>query len=549
MALIDISLELNLDNQITMILWNSKVLEQTYSAIWNLFVGHALTEMLPLDPLLEEGTFLWEKEHFSYMKHVNSQGDAFLFLKKEHYKEFLYEQALNHIPEGIQIYDENACAVFYNSCSKKLSSIPNNIVIEGKHLLDLYDYPKEISTVITSLNTKAPVINRTWSFKTATGSLLHTANSAYPIFKDKKLIGSITYEQDISIAQNYIAAMKKIQKSLTETDQSEMSGNFSGYSFNHIIGKGEKLQSAIRLARRVAPQDCTILLCGETGTGKEIFAQSIHKVSSRKKKKFLAINCAAIPDTLIESLLFGTKKGSFTGSVDQAGYFEEVNGGTLFLDELNSMSLSMQSKLLRVFQEGTFRRVGGTKDLPLDVRIISSCNENPHHLIESNLFRKDFFYRMSTITINLPPLREHIGDLEELIWYYIQQNSYKYAKTIRHISPDVLTLLASYDWPGNIRELFHTLDYVLNVMDDDTIRLEYLPEGVFKNIPVKSENTAIQEQSFTHQNLQKTMDDFECKVLLQTLEYHGYNITRAAEELGLHRQGMQYRIKKYGIIF
>lgn len=158
------------------------------------------------------------------------------------------------------------------------------------------------------------------------------------------------------------------------------------------------------LAKRVAGQDSSVLLVGETGTGKEIFAQSIHRSSPRSGKKFLAINCAAIPDTLIESLLFGTQKGSFTGSEDKAGYFEEANGGTLFLDELNSMSLTMQSKLLRVLQENTFRRVGGSRDLKLDVRIISSCNEDPFRSISENQFRRDLFYRLSTVMIELPPL-------------------------------------------------------------------------------------------------------------------------------------------------
>lgn len=208
----------------------------------------------------------------------------------------------------------------------------------------------------------------------------------------------------------------------------------------------------------------------------------------------------------------------------------------------------MQSKLLRVLQEGTFRRVGGTKDIPLNIRIISSCNDNPYDLMEKNLFRKDFFYRLSTITINLPPLREHIEDIKELIQYYIQLNSYKYAKTIRHICPDVLSLLSSYSWPGNVRELFHTLDYVLNVIDDDTIRMEYLPEGLISSTPPRSISIHSKKPEYTPQSLQKTMDDYECSILLKALEHNGYNITRTAGDLGLQRQGMQYRIKKYGII-
>lgn len=548
MSLTDVVLFLTPERRIMKIQWYNKSLEQTYSAIWNVFVGHSLDSQFSISPSLDSGDFTWKNECFSFIKLLSSQKEPIYLFKKVTNKEFLYEQALNQIAEGIQIYDENACAVFFNSYSRKISSIPEHTPIEGQHLLDLYDFPKDISTVITSLHTKAPVIDRTWKFKTATGNTVCTVNSAYPILREEKLIGSIAFEQDIHIVQRYISSMEEKKQALLHLTADGSVKRFNGYSFKHIIGSGEKLQQAIRLAKKVAPQECTILLNGETGTGKEIFAQSIHKASSRKDKKFLPLNCAAIPDTLIESLLFGTKKGSFTGSVEQAGYFEEANGGTLFLDELNSMSLAMQSKLLRVIQEGTFRRVGGSKDIALNVRIISSCNEDPYELIEKNLLRKDFFYRLSTITINLPPLREHPQDIEELIYYYIKQNSYKYAKTVSHIPPETLALLTAYPWPGNVRELFHALDYVLNVIDDDTIRLEHLPEFLLSVSPAKKSVSEVEPVDYAHQELQKTMDEFESQVLRKALEQHGYNITQTAQALGLHRQGLQYRIKKYGII-
>lgn len=174
-----------------------------------------------------------------------------------------------------------------------------------------------------------------------------------------------------------------------------------------MIGHSPKLRAAVPVAKKAAPQNSCIMLVGETGTGKEIFAQSIHRASPCRGKRFLAINCAAIPDTLIESLLFGTQKDSFTGSEDRSGYFDEASGGTLFLDALNSMSPAMQSKILRAIQENAFRMVGGNEGLALDVRIISPCNEDPFHSISENRFRRDLFYRLSTVMIGPPPLREH----------------------------------------------------------------------------------------------------------------------------------------------
>lgn len=545
----DIILWTDEDANVLKIVWACRRLEKIYSEKWSSFMGQKLTSIFQGEIDAGEGELCWEKEKFLYLRLKCAGGREAYLLKRADSKEYLYEEALNCIHEGIQIYDENGDVIFLNSCSRKISSIPADEEVEGRNLFDLYNYSREISTVMTSLKIKAPVINRIWSFQTATGKNIRTANSAYPVFKDGELIGSVAFEQDVNIAGRYISEMESIRKSLEETEASgNSSGNFSGYSFNHIIGKGEKLQSAVRLAKKVAPRECTVLLNGETGTGKEIFAQSIHRESSRRKKKFLPINCAAIPDTLIESLLFGTKKGSFTGSVEQAGYFEEANGGTLFLDELNSMSMAMQSKLLRVIQEGTFRRVGGTKDIPFNVRIISSCNENPYTLLEKNLLRKDLFYRLSTITINLPPLREHPEDIEELVYYYIGQNSFTYAKAIRHISPEVVERLISYNWPGNVRELFHVLDYVLNVIDDDTIRPEHLPDFLFTEKKEERKGLPAMQQEYAHQTLQETMDEFEGEVLRLALKEYNYNITQTAQALGIHRQGLQYRIKKYGII-
>ena len=221
------------------------------------------------------------------------------------------------------------------------------------------------------------------------------------------------------------------------------------------------------------------------------------------------------------------------------------------MDELNSMSLAMQSKILRVIQENTFRRVGGSKDLKLDVRIISSCNQDPFRSIADNQFRRDLFYRLSTVMLELPPLREHLEDLEELVRYHLNATAYQYVHAITAVDPQVYAILRAYNWPGNVRELFHVLDYAQNVADSDTMRPEHLPSYLLKHraaAPVPAAASAPPAIDFSTATLQSLLEDYEHQILLQALEHCGYNISRTAETLGILRQSLQYRIRKYGIV-
>ncbi|MEM5769927.1 MAG: sigma 54-interacting transcriptional regulator, partial [Bacillota bacterium] len=299
--------------------------------------------------------------------------------------------------------------------------------------------------------------------------------------------------------------------------------------------------------RKFAVVDCHVLLIGETGTGKEMFAQSIHRESSRSQKDFVAINCASMPETLIESMLFGTVKGSFTGSENKAGLFEEANGGTLFLDELNSMSLAMQSNLLRIVQEGVYRRVGGSRDLKTDVRIISSSNEDPYLLIEEGRMRRDLFYRLSSVQIQIPPLRDRLEDLGQLVERYIQLKRRQFAKEIDYVTPEVLSLFRAYRWPGNVRELFHVLDYAMNMMDNGVIDEACLPPHFIERLsPDKAPCGA--DIDVIHSELEDIIGDYESRVLKKVLQHYGNNISHAAASLGISRQRLSYRIRKYGIV-
>ncbi|MBQ9061104.1 MAG: sigma 54-interacting transcriptional regulator [Firmicutes bacterium] len=534
--------------------------------IWERFAGRRISDVffgLAADGRPDDkGTLCWEETRFEYMQISGEDGDR-LLLKQAGNREFLLERALDLVGEGVQIYDRNAYAVFFNERSRRISEIRDEVRIEGMHLLDMYPLDEEISTTLTTLRTGQPVIDRVDHFNTTDGSYIATANTAYPIRRDGEVIGSVVFEQDKSVVADYLRRMNSIETALDSYGEADQYLRFSGYTFRNILGEGRAMREAVDIARKISDQECDVLLVGETGTGKELFAQAIHNESLRKGKKFLAINCAAIPESLIEGLLFGTVRGSFTGSEDRAGYLEESSGGTLFLDELNSMSLMMQSKLLRAVQERTIRRVGGSADIRIDVRFISSCNEDPFTAIRENRLRRDLFYRLSTVMINLPSLREHPEDIEALAQARIRNSNQHFVNKIKTISPEVLQFLKAYDWPGNVRELFHVIDYAMNIAETDRLEMHHLPRYLTQTA---GESQAVQPVGFTEASserhpsvpcprpdwrcdtLQTIMDTYEEQVLRAALEQYGGNITKTAEALDVKRQSLQYRIRKYGII-
>lgn len=531
--------------------WGSREAEDLYRDLFESWAAARRPVRTAFDLPREgdSGALVWEENTFHFQLLPAPEGGRWLLLKREDNRPYLLARALDQVTDGVQIYDKNACAVYFNRASRGISRIPSGVNVEGRHLLDLYNLDETISTTMTALQTQAPVIDRVDSFRANDFSTapIASANTSYPIFREGELLGAVVFEQTAEIVERNMKKMEATGKALSAFSQRPPKISFSGYTFDNVIGSCPKLREAVELARRVAPQDSPILLVGETGTGKEIFAQSIHRSSRRRSGKFLAINCAAVPETLIESLLFGTKKGSFTGSEDKAGYLEEAAGGTLFLDELNSMSLAMQSKILRVLQEKTFRRVGGSQDLRLDVRVISSCNEDPFKAVAENTFRRDLFYRLSTVMLELPPLREHLEDLEELIRYHLEATAYQFVHAVTRLDPEVLAVLRAYHWPGNVRELFHVLDYAQNVTDSQVMEVRHLPPYLLKH---RSEPAApLPAIDFSRETLQGLMDGYEKQVIAQALDHCGYNISRTAQTLGILRQSLQYRIRKYGLIF
>lgn len=554
MNITDVIISLSPDNRIRKILWNNGNLQKLFGVIWDRHRTEHVKQLFPELELQEEtGTFQWEETPFDYqiVSPGGNNGESLLLLRLFSDRDYLLTSALDRVDEGVQIYDRNAHAVFFNMRSRQISDISDSIDIEGRHLLDMYPLDENVSTTLTALRTGQPVINRVDHFNSSDGSYIATANTAYPIWKNGELLGTVVFEQDKDVVDGYIKRMNEIETALNSYDDPESYLHFTGYTFQNILGEGSAMLEAISIARRISSQECNVLLIGETGTGKELFAQAIHQDSMRKKGKFLAINCAAVPENLIEGLLFGTARGGFTGSEDRPGYLEEASGGTLFLDELNSMSLSMQSKILRAVQEQTIRRVGGQDDIRIDVRFISSCNEDPFVAIRENRLRKDLFYRLSTVMIPLPSLREHPEDIETLCYARIKNANPHFVNKINHISDDVIRFFHGYSWPGNVRELFHVIDYALNISDSDTIEMSHLPKYLleaYSSSDTEDPARISDNPDWRSATLQSLMDTYEEKILRQALDHFEGNISQTASALEIRRQSLQYRIRKYGII-
>ncbi|WP_295649774.1 sigma-54 dependent transcriptional regulator [uncultured Mucilaginibacter sp.] len=302
--------------------------------------------------------------------------------------------------------------------------------------------------------------------------------------------------------------------------------------FGEILGKSPAIIEAIDLAKRVANTKTTVLLLGETGTGKEVFASAIHEESDRRNKPFVAVNCSSFSDELLKSELFGHVAGAFTGAIkDKKGLFEEAEGGTLFLDEIGEMNLELQSKVLRVLENGTYNKVGESRTSQANVRIIAATNKDLKHEAEHNRFRPDLFYRLAVFTIYLPPLRERNGDIEMLAKYFLKEFAYKLNRNVKHMDEAFLKVLKVYPWKGNIRELRNVMERVVILANSDTLTCELLPFEFFKE-DYMDENT-LDLANIEHQFIRKAL-----------LQSKG-NKTEAAKLLGIGLSTLYRKIEEY----
>jgi DNA-binding NtrC family response regulator len=318
--------------------------------------------------------------------------------------------------------------------------------------------------------------------------------------------------------------------------------------FGPMMGRSPAMRRAFEMADRVAASDSTVLIQGESGTGKDLLAQEIHARSPRNGKPYVAVNCAALPETLIESELFGYERGAFTGAAQQRkGRFEQAHGGTLFLDEIGDMNPVTQSKVLRALENRTIERLGGTQSIPVDVRLISATHRNLPLAIRDGKFREDLFYRLRVVTIELPPLRAHKEDIPVLVDSFLQLHGARLGRNLR-LTKEALTILERYDWPGNVRELKNTIERGMVLSRAEELGAADLPEEVVKGspaIPKSGEDGA--DHGLSEKDFRDAKRKFEVAYLRRQLASHRWNISRTAASIGLHRQSLQERLRELGI--
>ena len=310
-----------------------------------------------------------------------------------------------------------------------------------------------------------------------------------------------------------------------------------------LVGSSKSMREIFRLIEMVSPSTASVLITGESGTGKELVARTIHSLSSRKSRPFVAINCAAIPETLIESEIFGHEKGSFTGAVERrTGCFELAEGGTLLLDEIGEMPIATQAKLLRVLEDRKLRRLGAKSETAVDVRVLAATNKPPEEAVARGQLRNDLFYRLNVFNIHMPPLRDHMDDLTDLVHSLLADMNDKHDRSVAGVSEAVMTAFQGHAWPGNVRELRNTLERAVIVCNGPTIEPKHLPPGFGKFVA----RAPVTEANSIHLGVGTTVDEAERLLILKTLESTHNNKTRAAEILGISLKTLHNKLKEYG---
>lgn len=460
-------------------------------------------------------------------------------MKKEDYEKII-EELIKLIDEGVYIVDEKGVGRFYNDVMASMEKVNVEDVLDKKFHEAFPQVRKTDSTMLKALLKAEATVGQQQTYKNFYGKEITTINSTIPIISDGKTVAAIEVAKDITDIRRMSDTLLELQKSKSEPEP-QRNNTIKRYTFDDIYGKNEEFQVALNRARKAAENDASVFIYGETGTGKELFAQSIHYCGKRKDKPFLAQNCAAIPESLLEGILFGTARGSFTGAVDREGLFEQANGGTLLLDEISAMPYDLQSKLLRVLQEDYIRRVGGMKDIPVNVRIIATVNEPPEELIAQGKLRKDLFYRLNVINIQIPALKERADDIPVLAERLLEKYNKRFGKEIWMLSDGAIKKLKNHDYPGNVRELENIIEQAVSMGDNEHVLTE-------KNLAMPTATRRGKVPAAEYEKnipLDKYLDEVEAKIVRAALLDAGGNISKAAEQLQIKRQTLQHKLKKY----
>jgi len=451
---------------------------------------------------------------------------------------------LKSIDEGIHVIDKYGKTIYYNEIAADHDGMDVENVI-GKPLLDVFpSLTTETSTMLKVIKSGVPIYNQHQTYRNIEGKLIDTVNTTIPIIVHQQLYGAVEIAKDFSrvkdLSNKLIELQTKMDKRLEKPKS--ISKYSTIYQFHDILTDHPSMKKMINRAKRVSKTSSPIIVYGETGTGKELLVQGIHHHSKQSQGPFISQNCAAIPPSLLESVLFGTIKGSFTGAENKEGLFELAHGGTLFLDEIHTLSFDLQAKMLRVLEDGVIRRIGSHKAVQTDVRIITATNEPPERLLKKEMLRKDLYYRLNVVSVSIPPLRERISDLPILIDAFIQSFNQKFQLNVQGVEKNAMTSLKRYDWPGNIRELRHAIESAMNMTDSSKLTLEHFPSYLADFVELA--NLPEVEQY----GLKHTVEEYEKNVVLKMFDQENHNILRTAKKLGIPRQTLQYKLQKYEII-
>ena len=460
------------------------------------------------------------------------------FIKKE--KLELYDGGLDYI-DGITIINREGMILFTVKFNPDVDKKMEESIV-GKKLLDVfYNIDKSSSSLYECMEKDKLIERKGQLIKNLYLEETTTDNISFPIKHGGLTIGAIELSKIIS-AKGNLDKNDKDKESFAGRAVMELKpkclnlGYIASYNLENIICENKEMIELVEFSNSIAKSSASIFITGETGTGKELFAQGIHNASNRKDKPFIAQNCSAIPENLMESIFFGTSKGSYTGALDKKGLFEACDGGTLFLDELHCMPIHLQAKLLRVIENRAARRIGENEERKFDVRIIAATNINSNDILTQGYIRQDLYYRLSVVKINIPPLRERIEDIKVLADFFIKKYNKIFEKNITSLSPEIISYMINYDWPGNVRELENFIESAILYVKKDKVVLEgkevdkiYSNDNLFLNTkPLKT-----------------ILEDLELKFLKEALLISKGNVKGAAKYLEIPRQTLQQKMIKY----
>ncbi|MEH7226030.1 sigma 54-interacting transcriptional regulator [Bacillus sp. JJ1566] len=443
---------------------------------------------------------------------------------------------LDSIDEAIHVVNEEGITIFYNQVAAEHDGLHREEVL-GKHILEVFpSLNEDSSTLLKVIRTKQPIFHLPQTYKNKWGKLIDTVNTTLPIKINGTFIGAVEIGKDYSKIKDLSNKLMDLQSKVHGVTKKPNEIYGAKYTFHDILTRNERFNHVKQQATKVAKSSSTVLVYGETGTGKELVVQAIHNESQRRQAPFIAQNCAALPESLLESILFGTVKGSYTGAVDRAGLFEIAHGGTLFLDEINSMPLELQTRLLRVLEDGMVRRIGSPKALQVDVRVIVALNKYPSECVDAGELRPDLYYRLNVFSLDIPPLRERIEDIPFLVDHFIRLYNHSFQKNISKVDDDVLELFADYKWPGNVRELKHIIEHAMIMAEGSSLTKDLLPNHLVESKAI-STNLALKP-------LRLAVKETENSLIEAAMKKSGGNVNQAAKLLEIPRQTLQYKLQK-----